>query len=1145
MKATFYDVLLLAVCIYCGSSQNLKRCYDSCSSKIPDFQQCNETCDQLATLAKSNVTLVPPTPTPPLLLSSEYFEFTLQWTEYSQRYNDSPVIFVLEVKRHENISDPASFLPVIKKYHTTNFTTFKIPQDFVIKTNFSFRLAAIALQGTSNFSSPSPLYTTNSTCKTGQDIFGNPTPCPVFNVRVIFNVTEVPFRAPRVAAILSWDYPPDAYVRLKETGLSIRVLLSSYVDNIPAELRNACHKDGNLLDFTTDLIDVSTPRSSETYVLSPEDKLYYGCPYEVKISTTFAENFETPATFYVPHCIGGFCGCDAGQQNTPKIVSEHVDFDIRKNNQSVNLTTVNATWSIEAWGKTRPAFFRLVMQECPGDVCPALQGYQLEDHLADPATTVHSFVFPNLTEGEWHHFIIFAFDKSGCLLLPVEGERFQALVPVPTARVTSTAKPSTTPSPATHPPPDTHLPPVSSTAEASISSGTVAAITVPIVLFMLAGLALVLLFFHRRQRKADRLHRAPTGLQRLADHMQHGDQNNFSRNRHSDLSSPYSSEYDRFDLVVNLPSKSEGGLEVNPAYVEQRIQEAMETGEADEYEVGYHRLELKRVLGKGAFGKVFLAEAYGLGESQDTTTLVAVKVLNEKANEDEEEDFKMEINFMKTIGRHENVVTMLGCCTLYPPLCLVVEYVPHGDLLHYLRNLRKTFEMQNRKLQGEDIDKLKKENQSTSSKTQAGAQSVTGGGNDSGSPLVHAANDVKRYEKFFEPGELSRLKRTNSASTNSGSSTLSALTAPRRASEIPQVHYVARVPNDASNNTETTLVSDTKSAAKEEVSSPTRKMGLDGALDSDDLQSFALQIANGMAYLAGRGVIHRDLAARNILVGDEKVLKISDFGLSREGIYVKRSTGKIPLRWLSIEAMRDRIYSTHSDVWAFGIVLWEICTLGGFPYPTLNDRDLLDYLLDGKRMEKPDNCTDEIYQIMLACWASDCEDRPSFQTLSEQLFDMQKEEHPYVNVDPSQDFILPPTAGQDTVGNLIAFSDGTFSGETADQELAKPEALPSQMVGNFVIQCNLVPRKDSGIPESVKFLLVECRDPEIFLVESGILGFGIRNTFQGNRNPSSTDEESGIQYLDCRIQHLTSGIHSVDSRIQDCLGFPYMRRRIE
>ena len=69
---------------------------------------------------ESDVTLVLPTPNPPLLLSSEYFEFTLQWTEYSQLYNGSPVIFVLEVKRHENISDPASFLPVIKKYHTVS-----------------------------------------------------------------------------------------------------------------------------------------------------------------------------------------------------------------------------------------------------------------------------------------------------------------------------------------------------------------------------------------------------------------------------------------------------------------------------------------------------------------------------------------------------------------------------------------------------------------------------------------------------------------------------------------------------------------------------------------------------------------------------------------------------------------------------------------------------------------------------------------------------------------------------------------------------------------------------------------------------------------------------------------------------------------
>ena len=83
----------------------------------------------------------------------------------------------------------------------------------------------------------------------------------------------------------------------------------------------------------------------------------------------------------------------------------------------------------------------------------------------------------------------------------------------------------------------------------------------------------------------------------------------------------------RSDLVVNLPAKSEGGLEVNPAYVEQRIHDALESGEVDEFELGYHRLELKRVLGKGAFGKVFLAEAFGIGDAPGTS-LVAVKVLN-------------------------------------------------------------------------------------------------------------------------------------------------------------------------------------------------------------------------------------------------------------------------------------------------------------------------------------------------------------------------------------------------------------------------------------------------------------------------------------------------------------------------------------
>ncbi|KAK3739187.1 hypothetical protein QZH41_017339, partial [Actinostola sp. cb2023] len=359
-------------------------------------------------------------------------------------------------------------------------------------------------------------------------------------------------------------------------------------------------------------------------------------------------------------------------------------------------------------------------------------------------------------------------------------------------------------------------------------------VVVPLIIIILVTFLVLLFVYKRTQRKPLTYRR--TELQSLTGDNANGLESHIYH-RNLDQDSALLSNTENCRLMVNLPPKCiNGGLELNPAYVEQQIQEAIRLGETDEYECGFHRLEIGRKLGKGAFGHVFLADAYGMNGNPDKT-IVAVKILK--------------VTCTATINK-------------------------------------------------------------------------------------------------------------KSSSSNYDSEVLS----------------------------------------------------LDGALDSSELQSFAYQIASGMDYLSMKGVLHRDLAARNILVGEDKVLKLADFGLSREGIYVKRSTGKIPLRWLSLEAMRDRIYSTASDVWAFGIVLWEICTLGGFPYPTVNDRDLLKDILDGNRMEQPSNCTDEIYQLMRACWSADLNERPSFQILRDLLWDMQKSESPYVNVDPSQEIVLPPDEGE-------------------------------------------------------------------------------------------------------------------------------------
>ncbi|XP_070562499.1 fibroblast growth factor receptor 2-like isoform X2 [Ptychodera flava] len=287
----------------------------------------------------------------------------------------------------------------------------------------------------------------------------------------------------------------------------------------------------------------------------------------------------------------------------------------------------------------------------------------------------------------------------------------------------------------------------------------------------------------------------------------------------------------------------------------------------ENWEFPRNRLTLGKTLGEGAFGQVFEASAMGImkKESNTTTTTCAVKMLKADATERELNDLISEMEMMKQIGKHINIINLLGCCTQDGPLLVIVEYAPHGNLRDFLRSRRP-----------QNID--------------------------------------------YENAEL-----------------------------LPKIDL----------------------------------------LTNKDLVSFAYQIARGMSFLSLNKCVHRDLAARNVLVGKDHIMKIADFGLARDVHYIdyyrKNTNGRVPVKWMSPEALFDRVYTIQSDVWSFGILLWEIMTLGGSPYPSLPVEMLFDFLKAGKRMEQPHGCSSEIYSVMRDCWRTSPNQRPNFNQLVQTL----------------------------------------------------------------------------------------------------------------------------------------------------------------
>ncbi|KAM9379479.1 tyrosine-protein kinase ABL2 isoform 2-T2 [Phaethornis superciliosus] len=143
----------------------------------------------------------------------------------------------------------------------------------------------------------------------------------------------------------------------------------------------------------------------------------------------------------------------------------------------------------------------------------------------------------------------------------------------------------------------------------------------------------------------------------------------------------------------------------------------------------------------------------------------------------------------------------------------------------------------------------------------------------------------------------------------------------------------------------------------------------------------ATQISSAMEYLEKKNFIHRDLAARNCLVGENHVVKVADFGLSRlmtGDTYTAHAGAKFPIKWTAPESLAYNTFSIKSDVWAFGVLLWEIATYGMSPYPGIDLSQVYDLLEKGYRMEQPEGCPPKVYELMRACWKWNPPDRPSF-----------------------------------------------------------------------------------------------------------------------------------------------------------------------
>lgn len=188
-------------------------------------------------------------------------------------------------------------------------------------------------------------------------------------------------------------------------------------------------------------------------------------------------------------------------------------------------------------------------------------------------------------------------------------------------------------------------------------------------------------------------------------------------------------------------------------------------------------------------------------------------------------------------------------------------------------------------------------------------------------------------------------------------------------------------------------------------------------IGSKPLLKYCSQIAKGMAYLEEHRMVHRDLALRNVLLQTPGCIKITDFGLAKlldinEEEY-KAVGGKMPLKWMALESIQHRIFTHRSDVWAFGVTIWELLTYGQRPYENIPAREVPTLLEKGERLPQPSICTIDVYMIMIKCWMLDAESRPPFKELAEEFAKMSRDPGRYLVIPGDKLMRLPSYTPQD------------------------------------------------------------------------------------------------------------------------------------